>query len=149
MRSFPNHTLRQNGFTVVELLIAVILLSALFLVGFTGFQSFLDSARTTHAIRAVTSAFSSARYRAIQENKSVKVCLEKNQLVLKQKRDNQWQACSHVNFGEKIEVSMNASPVFSPTGFVSPLCSVHIKSEKHLYKITLSMAGRIKVTKIK
>lgn len=148
MRSYSNHSLKTHGFTVVELLVAVVLISALFLMGFTGFQSFLDSARTSHAIRTVTSAFSTARYQAIRQNRPIKLCLESHQLILKSRRDNQWQALSHITIGDKIDISLNASPVFFPTGFVSPLCSVRIKSEKRLYKITLSMAGRIKVTKI-
>ena len=133
---------------MVELLVTVVLISVLFLMGFTGFQSFQNSARTNLAIRTVTSAFSTARYRAIRQNRPIKICLESGQLILKSRRDNQWQALSHIAVGDKIDISMNASPVFLPTGFVSPLCSVEIRNEKHLYKITLSMAGRIKVIKI-
>lgn len=138
----------KTGFTVVELLVTVVLASMVFLIGFTGFQSFQNRARATHAIRSVTSAFSRARYRAIQQNRSVKVCLEKGQLVLKTKRNNGWQTCTSHRLDNRIEVSMNASPVFSPTGFVSPLCSVFVTDQKHRHKITLSMAGRIKVTEI-
>lgn len=140
---------KPAGLTIVELLVTVVLASLLFLMGFTGFQWFQNNAQTTQAIRTVTSAFSTARYRAIQENRSVKCCLESGRLVLKKKENNRWLPFSHTKLAEELEVTMNASPVFLPTGFVSPLCSVFIKDKKHRHKITLSIAGRIKVTKIK
>ncbi len=138
----------RTGLTLVELLISTLLLSVVIMIGFSGFQSFQNHAKTTNAIRTVTSALSSARYQAIEKNKSIKVCLEARQLVLKQKIDKKWQIYSNFKLGSKLKVSMNASPVFFPTGFVSPLCSIKIKNEKHEYKITLSIAGRIKVIKI-
>ena len=46
-------------------------------------------------------------------------------------------------------VKINSSPVFSPTGSVSPLCSIFVKNSKYQYKITLSISGRIKTTEIR
>jgi Tfp pilus assembly protein PilE len=139
---------RPGGFTVFELLIAVALCGLLITVGFSGFRSFQLHNRTNQMIRTVTSAFNTARYRAIEKNKSIKVCLETSKLVLKLKEASEWQPYLDFQLLPDQTVTMNASPVFYPTGFASPLCSVIIKNEKYEYKITISIAGRIKVTKI-
>ena len=65
-----------------------------------------------------------------------------------EKRGEEWQTVSSTDLGDKVSASINSSPVFSPCGSVSPLCSIHVKNEKHHYKITLSIAGRLKVSKI-
>jgi hypothetical protein len=145
----PIHN-RQNhlgGFSVVELLIAVTLCGLVIMVGFSGFKSFQHHTRTSNTIRTVTSAFGTARYRAIEHNKSIRVSLEGSKMILKLKNAEDWQPYLDFQLPPDLAVTMNASPVFYPTGYASPLCTVIIKNSRDEYKITISIAGRIKVIK--
>lgn len=130
------------------MLVAIAIFPLIFRIGFSGFHWFQARARITNALRTITSAFNTARYQAIDRNRSVKICLEEARLNLKTRSDGEWKTFTKFDLGEKISASMNAEPVFLPTGFVSPLCSVVARHERYAYKITLSIAGRIKVTKI-
>jgi prepilin-type N-terminal cleavage/methylation domain-containing protein len=138
----------DSGVTVVELLVAIAIFSLVLRMGFSGFRWFQDRSRISHTLRTVTSALNFARYQAIEKNRPVKICLEGKRLHLKNKSGGKWQTFTGFDLEENLAVSMNASPVFFPTGFVSPLCSVSVKHGKSEYKITISIAGRIKVTKI-
>lgn len=139
---------KNSGLTVVELLIAIAIFSLVLRIGFSGFNWFKSRVCINSTLRTITSALNTARYQAIEKNRSVKICLEGNRLNLKTKSDGQWNPFMGFDLERKISVSMNAAPVFFPTGFVSPLCSVTIRNEKYEYKITISIAGRIKVIKI-
>lgn len=138
----------RNGFSVIELLIAVTLCGLVITVGFSGFKSFQHRTRTSNTIRTVTSAFGTARYRAIEQNKSIRVSLEHSKLVLKLKNAGDWKPYLEFQLPSGQIVTMNASPVFYPTGYASPLCTVIIKNSRDEYRITISIAGRIKVTKV-
>jgi hypothetical protein len=94
----------------------------------------------------VTAAMSTARYNAIRMNRSVKFCIEKNRIVLKEKVNTTWQPFTFFDVDANVSISINASPVFSPTGFASPLCTIYVENRHYKYKITLSSAGRIKVS---
>jgi Tfp pilus assembly protein PilE len=144
------HPDRKNrgGFSVAELLITVSLFGLLVTVGFSGFKSFQHHTRTNNAIRTVTSAFNTARYRAIEHNKSIRVSLENNRLVLKLKKGEEWLPYLDFQLPPGQAATMNASPVFFPTGYASPLCTVTIKNSRDEHRITISIAGRIKVTKL-
>jgi len=137
-----------SGFSVIEMLVAVTLCGLFLTVGFSGFKSFQHHTRTSNTIRTVTSAFNTARYRAIEHNKSIRVNLEHNKMVLKLKGAEDWEPYLDFQLPSGQTVTMNASPVFYPTGYASPLCTVVIKNSRDEYRITISIAGRIKVTKL-
>ena len=82
-------------------------------------------------------------------NRSVKFCIEKNRIFLKEKESGEWKTFRTFDVDDNVSLSINASPVFSPEGFASPLCSIYVENAHYRYKITLSMAGRIKAEKIK
>ena len=100
-------------------------------------------------MRTVTSALSTARYNAIRMNRSVKFCIEENRLLLKEKKGKVWETFLPFDVDEAVSITINSSPVFSPTGYVSPLCSIYLKNEHYRYKITLSIAGRVKVIEVR
>ena len=139
---------KNRGLTVLELLISMAIFSILITMGFTGFKSFQNRSQVTKSIRTVTSALNTARYQAIEENRSIKVAQKGSQLVLKIKINKKWETLKTFDLEEEATVYMNASPVFHATGYVTPLCSITIKSEKYSYKISISIAGRIKVVKL-
>lgn len=138
----------RSGFSIIELLVAITLCGLVITIGFSGFKSFQHHTRTSNTIRTVTSAFSMARYRAIELNKSIRISLERGKLVLKLKGGGNWEPYLDFQLPSGQTVTMNASPVFYPTGYASPLCTVVIKNSRDEYKLTISIAGRIKVTKV-
>jgi Tfp pilus assembly protein FimT len=138
----------HKGITLLELFIALGIISLALTIMVPGFKSFFSRMEIHNGLRAMTSALSTARYKAIMMNKRVKFTIEGDKIVLKEEISNQWQAFMHFDLEEKVSYSINASPVFSPAGSVSPLCSIYVNNETYKYKITISMAGRIKVVEV-
>ncbi len=142
--------MRQNkkGFTLGELLVVLSILSIIVTIGIPTFKSSFSRWEVTSGVRTVTSALSTARYNAIKMNRSVKFCIEENRVLLKEKKGKVWETFLPFDVDEAVSLTINSSPVFSPTGYVSPLCSIYVKNEHYRYKITLSIAGRIKIVKL-
>jgi Tfp pilus assembly protein FimT len=138
----------RKGITLFELFIALGIISLALTIMVPGFKSFSSRMEINNGLRAVTSALSTARYKAIMMNKRVKFTIEGEKIVLKEKKSNQWQEFMHFDLEKKVSFSINASPVFSPTGSASPLCSIYVKNKTYSYRITISMAGRIKVMEV-
>lgn len=141
---------RRQGFTLPELLLVILLLCLALWVTNGGYRSFVSRIRVNNALRVVTSALHTARYKAVSLNKRIKFSLESGsgKITLKEKQGKYWVEFMHFPLEEGVVFSSNASPVFRPDGGASPLCSVYVNNKNYSYKISLSMAGRIKVTKL-
>lgn len=138
----------KKGFTLTELLMALSILLIITAIGIPAFKSYFVKWEINAGVRTVTTALSTARYNAIKMNRSVKFCIESNRIVLKEKKGDKWEMFLPFEVDEKVSLTNNSSPVFSPLGYASPLCSIYVKNERYQYKITLSIAGRIKVAEI-
>lgn len=145
---YTNNNNKKKGFTVIELLIALTLLSLIIALGVPGFKSFNKKVKISSSLRTVTLAINTARYKAVDNNRSIKLKVENNKFILLKKRDRTWEPFMDFDPGEDVSVSINASPVFSPEGYITPLCSVYVDCCASKHKITVSLAGRIKVTKL-
>ncbi len=139
----------SRGFTVIELLIAVTISALIIVGGFSGFRSYQSRSYIQQTLRTITSAFNTARYKAIEDNRSVKVTIQGSTLLLLQSNDGDWQEVRRFHLEQHVDVDMNASPVFTPAGSVAPLCSVYVRNEHYTYKITISIAGRLKTIRIR
>ncbi|HLP49127.1 MAG TPA: type II secretion system protein [Candidatus Kapabacteria bacterium] len=144
-----NKKINKNGITLLELIVALCILSLVGMLGVPMFKSSVKRWETAESVRTVTSALATARYDAIKMNRSVKFCIENNRVLLKEKRGTIWCTFSFFAVDKDISLTSNAAPVFSPIGNVSPLCSIDIRNIHYHYKITLSIAGRIKIIEIK
>lgn len=138
----------KNGFTLLELLITLTIFVLVIALGVPGFQSFIRKVEINNGLRTVTLALNSARYKAVENNRSVKLIVADNKLLLMERRNNNWESFLDFDPGEAITLSINASPVFSPEGYVAPLCSILVLGHGTSYRITLSIAGRIKVVEL-
>ncbi len=138
----------RNGFTLVELLVAVCILALAITMGANIFKASFSRWEASGGVRTVTAAMSTARYNAIKMNRSVKFCIEDNRVLLKEKVSGRWKTFMHFDVDDNVSLSINSSPVFSPSGFASPLCSIYVENRHYRYKITLSIAGRIKVVRL-
>ncbi|MCX6579879.1 MAG: prepilin-type N-terminal cleavage/methylation domain-containing protein [Candidatus Aminicenantes bacterium] len=144
-----NHKNSKRGITLIELLVALCILSLAGMLGIPMFKASVERWEVSGNVRTVTSALSTARYDAIKMNRSVKFCIENNRLLLKEKIGAVWVAFMSFEVDKDVSLSINALPVFTPIGSVAPLCSIYVWNEHYQYKITLSSAGRIKVIAIK
>ncbi|MCP4221697.1 MAG: prepilin-type N-terminal cleavage/methylation domain-containing protein [bacterium] len=139
-------TNKKKGFTLLELMIVLGLLSLVLTAGVPRFKAFFSRTAVSSSTRLVVIALQTARYKAVYFNGRVKVCVEDNLLCLKKKEDGVWEEFKSFTMDKGVTLSTNNSPVFSPTGSVAPLCTLKVGNDRYRYKITLSMAGRIKVT---
>ncbi len=145
-----NKNAGNKGLTIVELFVSLGLISIILTMGVSRFEAFFSRMRVTNGVRTVTASFSRARFEAIRGNRRVKVNLEvsAHEIQLMEKRGGRWQVFHRYPLEKKVLFSMNASPVFSPFGSASPLCSTYVENEVYKYKITISMAGRIKTVRL-
>lgn len=139
---------KTRGFTFIESLVGLAVLTLLLTWSAPGIQSFFHRMTVTTGLRTVTVAFNSARYLSIGMNKRVKVSLSGRKILLMEMKNKKWEAFKDFELADDVNVSMNASPVFSPYGDVAPLCTVSVFCQGYRYKITISMAGRILVTQL-
>lgn len=139
----------KSGFTVIELLVGVCILAFVITMGANIFKASFSRWEVNEGVRMVTAAMSRARYNAIKMNRPVKFFIEENRIYLREKVSGRWKTFMSFDVDDNVTLSINSSPVFSPTGFASPLCSIYVENKRFRYKITLSMAGRIKTTRLK
>lgn len=137
--------MNKKGVTVVELLVTVGLLAILVVTAVPGLQSLFIRLEIHNGLRTVTAALSTARYQAIQENRPVRVEVVPGRLLLSVDDGDGWQAARSFDLGGKLRVNANSRPVFSPLGNVSPLCTITVQMKQRIYRVVLSMYGRIKV----
>jgi len=137
--------MNKKGLTVVELLVTVGLFAFLLMAVFPGMRSFFTRLEINSGLRMVTAALSTARYQAIQENQSVRVEVVPGRLLLSVDNGQGWRVTRSFDLDGKLKIHANSCPVFSPLGNVSPLCTITVEQQKKVYRVVLSMYGRIKV----
>jgi Tfp pilus assembly protein FimT len=137
--------MNKKGLTVVELLVTVGLFAFLIVTVFPNMQSFFIRLEINSGLRTVTAALSTARYQAIQENRPVRVEVVPGRLLLSIDNGQGWQVMRSFDLAGKLQVQANSRPVFSPLGNVSPLCTITLKMQEKIFRIVLSMYGKISV----
>jgi prepilin-type N-terminal cleavage/methylation domain-containing protein len=146
----------KKGMTLFEVFITLAIISVVVTMGMPGFNSYVKRMEVRNTLRTITGVLNTARYKAIMLNKRVKFCIEDKDeedmvIRLKEKRegDSKWKEFMEFSLGKKVSVAINASPIFFPNGSISPLCSILVENEVSHYKITISIAGRIKITEMR
>jgi Tfp pilus assembly protein FimT len=144
----------KKGMTIFEMFVALAVISVVITMGMPGFNSYLKRMEVRNTLRTITGVLNTARFKAIMLNKGVKFCIEdKNEeemvIRLKEKKDSNWEKFMEFSLEKKVSVTSNASPIFYPNGSIVPLCSILVENEVYHYKITISIAGRVKITEMK
>lgn len=144
----------KKGMTFFEMLVSLAIISLVITMGIPGFNSYLKRMEVRNTLRTITGVLNTARYKAVVLNKRVKFCIEnKNEedivIRLKEKRDSSWEKFMEFSLEKKASVTINSSPIFFPNGSISPMCSILVENEISHYKITISIAGRVKITEMK
>jgi len=137
--------MNKKGLTVFELLVTVGLLSFLVTVMVPSLQSFFVRMEVRTALRTVTSGLGAARCLAIRENRPVRAEVVPGRLQLSVDDGPGWRVIRSFALGEKLSISANSCPVFSPLGNVSPLCTITLNVRQRIYRVVISMYGRVKV----
>ena len=138
-----------RGLTIIELLAGVMIGLMILTSSFSITTSFLSRIEISGAVTTITSYLSSARYLSLSECRKVRCKISGNKILLQILEDHEWKNFRTAGIKGKVYISSNASPVFSPTGSSSPLCSIRVTNNKYSRIITLSFAGRIKVKELK
>lgn len=135
----------SRGMTLAEVLVAVALFWVLMALAVPGLRSFFFRMEFRAAVRGVTAGLSAARYQAIRDGRPVRVEVAGGRLLLSRDDGLGWRVFRSIDLGQKVVVSANGRPVFSPLGSVSPLCTITLAREKRTCRVVLSMYGRLKV----
>ncbi|MEN8223052.1 MAG: prepilin-type N-terminal cleavage/methylation domain-containing protein [Acidobacteriota bacterium] len=139
----------RRGLTIIELLVGVIIGMIIITSSFSIASSFLSRIEISGAVSTITSYLSSARYISLSECRKVRFKISGNEVLLQILADHKWKNFKSAEIKGEVIISSNASPVFSPTGTASPLCSIRVSSKAYCRIITLSFAGRIRVKDLK
>lgn len=137
--------MNRKGLTVIELLVTVSLFAFLIVAAAPGLKSFFGRLEIDSGLRTVTAALSTARYQAIRENRPVRAEVVPGKLLLSQDSGLGWRVIRSFDLGNKLSVRANSRPVFSPLGSASPLCTIILENQQRVYRVVLSMYGRVKV----
>jgi Tfp pilus assembly protein FimT len=154
MKSKKRFPWNDRGVGLLEFCFSVALIGMALTVAVPGFTSYMRRMEVNNVVRTVTASLSTARYKAIMKNKRVKWTIEEttgdtgNQVVLKDKQGSYWVEFMTFRLNPNVSCFAKTSPVFSPYGTVSPLCSIYVSNRFYRYKISISMAGRIKVSQL-
>lgn len=140
--------MNKKGIGVLELVVSMTLVSLILTLTLLGFKSLFSQMEAAQAVRTVTSALNTARYRAIENNHPVKVEAREEGLVLKVKRASQWIPVQEFDLIRQARLKMTASPIFSPAGGVAPTTTIELKVHQRVFEITTAITGRIKVFEI-
>ena len=131
--------------TVIELLVGVTLGMLMITSSVSITSSFMSRLEISGAVTVITSNLSRARYLSLSEKRKVRFRISENQIQLERLENSEWKKFRNAEIRGNVNVSINAFPVFSPTGTSSPLCSIRVSNKRYSKTITLSFAGRIKV----
>ena len=138
--------MNRKGLTVFELLVTLSLFSFLATVMVPGMQSLFARLEMHTALRALTAGLNAARCQAILESRPVRAEIVPGRLQLSVDDGPGWRVTRSFPLSEKLAIRANSRPVFSPLGNVSPLCTITLESRQKMYRVVVSMYGRIQVS---
>jgi len=137
--------MNRKGMTVFELLVAVGLFSFLVTAMVPSMRSLFARLEMHTALRTVTAGLNAARYQAIQENHPVRAEIVPGRLQISVDNGSGWRVTRSFPLSEKLTITANSRPVFSPLGNVSPLCTITLEARQKVCRVVVSMYGRIRV----
>jgi len=139
----------EGGFSLMETVIALLVVALIVVVASTSFLSYAPKYRLLSAVRKVHSRLNYARYKAIFEGKKVRLKFESNGYTVEKYDEDrkEWKRETR-SILEGVTIQANNNPVFHPQGTVSNLASIIISNSWGKYRVTLAISGRIKVTQL-
>jgi type IV fimbrial biogenesis protein FimT len=142
-----SNILYQSGFTVVELMIGIAIVTILGTIAVPNILSEIPKFRLNGAAQQVLGDLMAARMRAASQNKKVKVVFTDG---------NQYQICDDPfdppcwkdrkiqdNF-KGISIDTGNNPIFHPRGTALPM-KISIRNKHNCKDLIISIAGRIRI----
>jgi len=138
----------RPGFSLLEAVIAVSLLALMTFFGSLSLKHTAPRIRLHNAAWEIHSRLNWARYKAVYCGEKIKTVFEADGYTLFafDAAQNHWMPLRSHRL-EGVVVSASNSPIFHPGGTVSNLATIRINNSAGVYRITLAITGRIKLTK--
>ena len=148
-------TRKKSGFSLMELIVVIAIIALMAAIGIPNFINWLPKRRLSGATRMVFGDLSSARMKAVNLNRRVKVFFD----------DHQYRICDDANNsggvddgeGDNVvkdiqnnhadvtfDLGSTADPVFNPRGTATNR-TITLQNDSGSKSITISIAGRIKI----
>jgi hypothetical protein len=139
--------MNRRGVTVIELLIVCTIGAVGLVAVHSGWRAVHASIAMSQAVREVTQAWQSARAMAMESRHAMRAKGDDRGVLVQEVDGAGWKTRATFAFPSGVRMVANASPVFQANGFAAPLCTVELKGDRQRARITLSIAGRIRVVR--
>lgn len=126
-----NSVMRQEGVSLIELMMAIAILSIIMMVGVPSFQSFFESSRARTITNDMAGALQLARSEAIKRRETVRVCVRNSDASACGSDSTSWNAgwlIIDTNENEVIRVWDPVSNNISGNGLVAPAAGISFLS---------------------
>jgi type II secretory pathway pseudopilin PulG len=140
---------KRPGFTLIETALSLSVLSTILYLAAVSFLNLAPKYKLEKAAWEIAAALNAARMKAILEEADFKFTASPSGYRLEKRDDpaKEWLLEERRSF-EGVSVSANNAPVFTAEGAVAGLATFTVENPWGGYKITLSITGRVKTTRL-
>ena len=138
----------NKGMSLIEALIVVLILAVTIQIGAVSFQRMEPGYRLQAGVWQVLAKMNQARFKAMLDGAPVRVRFSAGACAFDEWDETRedWSQ-GEVSLVQGIVLAANSAPIFQPEGTVSPLATITVSNARGMYKLTLAITGRIRVTR--
>jgi len=139
----------QSGFTLLEALVVLALVSILFLAGTVPASRSAARFELERAVWELRARLNQTRIRSIWEGTPARLRIDRAGFSLETYDEDTktWKPTESGRW-EGVIVEANNTPLYHPTGSVTGMATILVSNSRGAYRITLAITGRIKATKL-
>ncbi len=141
--------LRRPGFTLLESVLVLALISILFLAGAASTSRSAARFELERGVWEVRMRLNQTRIRSVWEGTPARLRIERTGYTqeIYDEDTKTWKPFESGRW-EGVVVEANNTPVYHPTGAVTGMATILVSNARGAYRITLAITGRIKATKL-
>lgn len=140
--------MKSKGFSIAEMMTVIALMSVFYLLLLSASRGFFNLLEVKETLRNVTSALRWAQSQALETNCPVRFEIQNKEIRISKNCGGEWNLIRVLKMNPISVIEMNSVPVFSPLGSVSPTARIRLRVKIHLYDITVSITGRIRINRL-